>query len=189
MSATVHLLVGLPAAGKTALARELEQECPALRLTPDEWQIALFDGANPAGKRDLVEGRLILVGLRAAQLGLDVVLDFGLWSRQERAALRWLAARVGARGVVHYLPVDPEEQRHRVLDRFKSAPERTFPMSVEDLTRWRGLFEEPDAQELSGGPLPTVPPPHVSWAGWAARRWPSMTELTGPGDTDVTTTG
>ena len=37
--ATLHLMVGLPCSGKTTLAKQLEQERSALRLTPDEWQV------------------------------------------------------------------------------------------------------------------------------------------------------
>jgi predicted kinase len=40
--AVVYLIVGLPGAGKTSHAKELEISASALRLTPDEWQIALF---------------------------------------------------------------------------------------------------------------------------------------------------
>src|SRR5262249_39568873 len=40
--ATLHLMVGLPCSGKTTLAKQLEHERSALRLTPDEWQVALF---------------------------------------------------------------------------------------------------------------------------------------------------
>jgi predicted kinase len=41
-SAVVCLMVGLRGAGKTYRAKELEISASALRLTPDEWQIALF---------------------------------------------------------------------------------------------------------------------------------------------------
>src|SRR5690242_19062107 len=40
--ATLHLIVGLPCSGKTTLARQLERQYSALRLTPDEWHIRLF---------------------------------------------------------------------------------------------------------------------------------------------------
>src|SRR5690349_23996792 len=113
MTATVHLIVGLPGAGKTTRARELERSEPALRLTPDEWQIMLFGDRNPPDLRDLVEGRLIEIGMRVASLGTDVVLDFGLWSVDERSALRWIADAVGAQARVVYLPVDPAEQQRR----------------------------------------------------------------------------
>ena len=46
--AIVYLIVGLPGAGKTTRAKQLEVNAPALRLTPDEWQIVLF-GDQAAG--------------------------------------------------------------------------------------------------------------------------------------------
>jgi AAA domain len=75
--AVVYLIVGLPGAGKTTHAKELETSEAALRLTPDEWQISLFGDQNPPDKRDLVEGKLVQLGMRAAQLGINVVFDFG----------------------------------------------------------------------------------------------------------------
>lgn len=66
--AIVYLIVGLPGAGKTTHAKELEISGPALRLTPDEWQIMMFGDQNPPSKRDLVEGKLVQVGMRAAEL-------------------------------------------------------------------------------------------------------------------------
>jgi predicted kinase len=92
--ALVYLIVGLPGAGKTTQAKELEISAPALRLTPDEWQIALFGDQNPPDKRDLVEGKLIQLGMRAAELGINVVFDFGFWGKDERSALRWIAGTV-----------------------------------------------------------------------------------------------
>lgn len=67
----MHLTVGLPGAGKTTLARELERAGGALRLTPDEWMLPLFGArwADFAGQRDVLEGRLVWVDhqvLRAA---------------------------------------------------------------------------------------------------------------------------
>ena len=78
---TIYLIVGLPGAGKTTRAKELEVSESALRLTPDEWQMAVFDGDSPtqwrsqerADQRDRIEGKLVEVGMRAAQLGIDVV--------------------------------------------------------------------------------------------------------------------
>ena len=178
--ALVHLIVGLPGAGKTTRARELETSASALRLTPDEWQIALFDGRNPPDKRDLVEGRLVQVGMRAAELGTNVVLDFGFWGRDERSALRWIAGTVGARSQVVYLPIDPEEQRRRVTDRFATAPKQTFPMTDVELRQWRTQFQAPDDEELRGSRIPPVPPGHATWSQWASRRWPSLPDQYAP---------
>jgi len=38
----VHLLCGLPGAGKTAYAYSLEAELPAVRFSLDEWMLRLY---------------------------------------------------------------------------------------------------------------------------------------------------
>jgi predicted kinase len=167
-------MVGLPGAGKTTRAKELAAAYRALRLTPDEWMISLFDGVQPDGKRDLLEGRLIALALQALRLGTGVVLDFGLWSRDERSALRWLATSAGASCHVVYLPVDKDVQRARVAYRQATTAHQTFPMSEADLDGWREKFQVPDAAELGGGTVPGPPAGWPGWPAWAAARWPSL---------------
>jgi predicted kinase len=178
--AIVYLIVGLPAAGKTTRAKELEAGTSALRLTPDEWQIALYGDQNPMDMRDLVEGKLIQLGMRAAELGVNVVLDFGFWTQDERSALRWIAAAVGARSQVVYLAIEHDEQRRRVSERYASTPGQTFHMSEVELEQWRMRFQVPDGDELRNSPIPPVAPPHANWSQWAAQRWPSLPDMYGP---------
>jgi predicted kinase len=125
-------------------------------------------------KRDLVEGKLVQIGMRAAELGANVVLDFGFWGTDERSALRWIAETVGARAEVVYLPIDHEEQRRRVTARFLVAPDETFHMTDAELAQWRTMFQTPDDEELRGGPIPPVRPPYATWSQWASERWPSL---------------
>lgn len=171
--ATLYLLVGLPGAGKTTKARQLEVEVPALRLTPDEWMKSLF-GRNVPAERDLLEGRLIWVALRALQLHVNVILDFGFWGKDERSSLRWIARQIGANSQVIYLPIDSETQRQRVQTRSVAAPDETWPMSEEELTQWSIAFDAPDDAELRGALLEDAPHGYASWSAWAASRWPSL---------------
>jgi predicted kinase len=113
-AATMLLMVGLPGAGKTTRAKELAAANRALRLTPDHWMIPLFGEPMADGMRFVLEGRLISVALQALRLGTSVVLDFGLWGRDERSALRWLARSAGAACQVIYLPVDKDVQLARI---------------------------------------------------------------------------
>lgn len=170
------MLVGLPAAGKTVVARRLAEEHQALRFTPDEWMIPLFGESEADGKRDVLEGRLITVALDALRLGVSAVLDFGCWARHERLALRWLAEQVGVAFESVYLEVDRSTQLARVAERWKDGPTSTFPMTSEDLDRYRAQFEAPEDDELHGFPLGAgrPPPPWDDWAAWAEGRWPSL---------------
>lgn len=172
--ALLYLLVGLPGAGKTTKARQLEVEASALRLTTDEWMIPLFGRDNPAAARDALEGRLIWIALRALQLQTNVILDFGFWSKDERSSLRWIARQIGAKSQVIYLPIDREAQLKRVQNRFVETPDQTWQVSEEELTKWRTFFEEPDEAELHGSILPEPPHGYESWSAWAAKRWPSL---------------
>jgi predicted kinase len=174
------LIVGLPGAGKTVRARALAAERGALLMTPDAWMISLFGQSQPDGKRDALEGRLIGLAIEALRLRVGVVLDFGLWSREERCALRWIAASVGAACEIIYLPVNRELQLSRIQDRWERTPEQTFPMTEADLDAWRSRFDAPGADELSNGSLPAPPPGDESWFDWAARRWPSLGQSVEP---------
>jgi predicted kinase len=173
-TATLFLMVGLPGAGKTTLAKQLAAAHRALRLTPDEWMIPLFGEPTADRKRDQLEGLLIAVALRTLRVGTDVVLDFGLWSRDERSALRWLASSAGASCQVVYLPVARDVQRTGIAYRQETAPHTTFPMTEADIDSWRTRFQKPDAAELGGGDISGPPPGWPSWLEWAADRWPSL---------------
>jgi len=172
--ATLFLIVGLPGAGKTTRARELEIAHCALRFSPDEWMIPLFEESDGDGKRDQLEGLLINAGLCALAVETNVVLDFGLWGRDERNALRSLGTSVGAGVEVVYLPVDEATQRQRVEQRFLARPGQTFPITEFDLAQWRAQFEEPTGSELAGAPIPDRPVNAANWAEWARRRWPTL---------------
>jgi predicted kinase len=136
--------------------------------------IPLFGDPQPAGKRDILEGRLIWIALETLRLGTNVVLDFGLWGRDERSSLRWLARSAGASSQIIYLPVDRATQIERIQRRWMRTPHETFVITETDVDRWRSQFEAPDSDELAEDEIADPPPGWPNWAAWAAERWPTI---------------
>ena len=169
-------MVGLPASGKTTRAKKIAEERGALRLTPDEWMIPLFDDNDADGKRNVLEGRFVWLALQALRQGVDVVLDFGVWSRVERSALRALAETAGATSELIYLEIDEDQQRQWRDRRASDEPEKTFYISDEDLADYQRRFVPPDDVELRGGELDLPPEEYASWSSWAADWWPTSIE-------------
>jgi predicted kinase len=170
---TLFLTVGLPATGKTTAARRLEVDRHALRLTKDEWMKALYGERNPPSASDVIEGRLIDIGLRALELGSNVVIDFGLWGRDERSALRQAAADRGVRVEMLYFEVPPAEQRRRLDRRQADAPHSTWPISDEEMLGWAAIMQIPTPGEIDGSEAIDLPPTgFTTWDAWRIDRWP-----------------
>lgn len=153
--ATLFLMCGLPGSGKTTLARRLERERHALRLTPDEWIVRLFGtGLTPPALdwcRDPVEALQWGVAERALRLGVNVILDFGFWSRVERDEFRARAAAAGADAEVHFLDVPRQVLAARLAARNADLPPYTFRVTDAQLDLWWSLFEPPAPDELPTG--------------------------------------
>ncbi len=150
--ATLHLVCGLPCAGKTTFARHIEQEYSALRLTPDEWQTRLFgqDLAEEAhdARHTLIEALLWDIAARALTLGVNVILDFGFWGQSEREDYRSRAARLGASSELHFLNVPEELLLERLAARNARLPQGTFFIPEIKLKEWIGWFQPPTQAEL-----------------------------------------
>jgi predicted kinase len=171
---TLHLMVGLPATGKTTLARRIEQATAAVRLTPDDWMLPLFGTSEADGARDVLEGRLLWLAHRILLAGASVVVDFGCWSAAERYAVRSLGELAGARFALHELTLPEADRRARVARRSRDTPHETFPLHEFDHERHLSSYEPMTADERDGAPLPRPPAPHASWPAWPTARWPSL---------------
>jgi predicted kinase len=152
--ARLILTCGLPGAGKTTLARQLAADRSAVRLTKDDWLIALGSSPWDTPIREKVEHELWLLAQEILRLGLSVALDFGLWARIERDEMRSVARGLGVGVELHYLAVPPDELWRRIQDRNSRPPWDSQPISRADLDGWLRIFEAPDAAELALFDLP-----------------------------------
>ncbi|MFI5698314.1 AAA family ATPase [Kribbella sp. NPDC051586] len=147
--AVLVLIVGLPGAGKTSLARRLEEERKALRLTPDVWMDALFHTNEFDGRRWVLESELFWgVAARALELGVNVILDYGCWSEEERDLFRTRTQQLGASAEMILLDLPIEQLWERIEKRNADLPAGTFRISREELYEWSTRFEVPTQDEL-----------------------------------------
>lgn len=119
--ATAHLIHGYLGSGKTTFAKALEEETGALRFTHDEWMKKLY-GDDPAEEHfadyanrvsEVMEG----LWTRCLQIGADVILDSGFWSRNERDRARLILASLGADCRLYRLSCSEDEAWKRIETR------------------------------------------------------------------------
>ena len=88
------LMCGLPGAGKTTLARQLEAELPAVRLCPDEWMASMGIDLRDEAARDGLEVMFWRLAQDLLRLGQSVILESGFWLRSDRDEKRLGARRL-----------------------------------------------------------------------------------------------
>lgn len=153
-AAVVYLLAGLPGAGKSTFARELERQ-GVVRLSVDELIISRHGRLGrdyPASQHldllgPVVEDaqRLLVEHVRA---GRSVVFDHGLSHRSERDFYKRLVTDNGGRWRLVHFPVEMPELLRRLAARNADPDFGTMP--AETLEWMAGLHEEPagEGEEL-----------------------------------------
>jgi predicted kinase len=122
---TAHLVFGFLGAGKTTLARRLERRHDAVRFTPDAWMARLFGEDPPAdifqAKAEAILDLMEPLWVRCLSLGLDVVLDYGFWSRADRDHVRKVVHDLGATPLLWAVSCPDDEARQRIARRNQAA--------------------------------------------------------------------
>jgi predicted kinase len=147
-STRLILICGLPASGKSTLARRLASALPAIRLDKDEWTNALGADVWDDGFRTRLEDQLWILSQELLARGQSVILEWGHWARVERDEKRLGARRLGVGVELYYLDVPLEELTERAERRTASGEWAAAPITRTHLEEWEMSFQPPDEEEM-----------------------------------------
>lgn len=152
--ATLYLICGMSGSGKTTLAKELEANCVALRLCPDEWISLIIKNKHDKNELDRlrapIEGLMWDLAKKLLISGVDIILENGFWSREERIEYLRNAKQVDAdvKVILHYLDLSIEKLWDRIQKRNLELPDDCFHITREELNQWMDWFTPPDQEEF-----------------------------------------
>jgi predicted kinase len=142
------LICGLPASGKTTLARELAPKIPAIRLDKDQWTDQLGHDVWDDEFRVRLEQQLWTLTQELLVQGQSVILEWGHWARAERDEKRLGARALGVGVELLFLDVPLEELIARAQRRNASGEWNASPMTRAHFEQWATIFQAPDEEEL-----------------------------------------
>ncbi|WP_277963225.1 ATP-binding protein [Pseudomonas sp. RIT-To-2] len=149
--ATLHLLCGKIASGKSTLAARLAEAPNTVRLSEDLWLARLYKDQMHS-VADYVRCAALLreaIGPHVQallRLGVNVVLDFPANTPANRQWMRGLFEASGAAHVLHVLDVPDETCKARLRQR-NAAGEHDFAASDEQFELISRYFSVPTAEE------------------------------------------
>jgi predicted kinase len=121
MSATIHIMHGFIGFGKTAIAKQMAAELPAVRLNNDELMVRLY-GRNPPAENfqeyyNRIDGLIWCLAEQIVKAGIDVIIDLGGWSRQGRKEQFDHANKITDKVLFHKVICDLEVAKQRTVAR------------------------------------------------------------------------
>ena len=147
----VIMTCGLVCCGKSTYARKIQAQSNAVILSVDDITLTMFpDGAGDMHDLYvmLAEKYLLELSLQILQTGADVILDWGLWTKNTRNRIRsFYASHNAIQTELHYLRINPEEWNRRISKR-NAAGELAYYVDEGLLEKSRALFEEPSEDEV-----------------------------------------
>lgn len=152
--AKVILICGKICCGKTTYAKKLCTQNNAVLLSVDEITLALF-GQHCGDKHDeyveRTEKYLLKKSLELIKNYINVVLDWGFWTKAERLAVKEFYKSRNIECELHYIDVSDETWKYRLNKRNNAVlAEETSAYYIDDslAAKFASIFEVPNEAEI-----------------------------------------
>lgn len=149
--ATLHLLCGRIAAGKSTLATDLAEAPNSVLLCQDHWLSSLYPGEIKTladYDRSFTRLRTVIEPLveDLLRIGVNVVLDFPANTVEDRAWMRQVFQRSSSTHILHYLET-PEEVCRQRLHLRNAGGRHPYTVSDEEFDEFTQYFVPPEEAE------------------------------------------
>ncbi len=152
--AKVIMICGKICSGKSTYAGQLRIKYNAVVLSVDEIMLSLFD-QNVGEKHDYyverTEKYLFDKSLDIIDVGVNVILDWGFWTKSERIYAMEFYSSHNISYEFHYIDINDEKWHLRLNKRNKEITEgKADAYYVDDniAAKFASIFEKPDKNEI-----------------------------------------
>ena len=152
--AKVILICGKICSGKSTYAEQLRIQNNAVLLSTDEITLALF-GQHCGDKHDdyveRTQSYLFNKSLELIEVGINVILDWGFWLKEERDYAREFYNSRNIACEFHYIDISDNTWKARLKKRNSAIlAEETNAYYIDDniAKKFTSIFEEPNEDEI-----------------------------------------
>ncbi|MCI8388148.1 MAG: ATP-binding protein [Clostridiales bacterium] len=152
--ARVIMLCGRICSGKSTYSQQIRIKNKAVVLSVDEITLALFGqytGENHDTYVERAEKYLFNKSLELIEIGVNVILDWGFWTKAEREAAREFYKCQNVECEFHYIDISDEVWKYRLKKRNNDvAFGKTDAYYVDEklAEKFGAIFELPDKNEI-----------------------------------------
>ncbi len=152
--AKVYLICGKLCCGKTTYSQKLCAENDVVLLSVDEMTLTVF-GQNCGDKHDEyvlnAKKYLLSKSLELIDKNINIVLDWGFWTRKEREFAKDFYKSRGIDCELHYIDISDDVCKARIEKRNKAVlTDKTSAYYVDEnlLDKFNSIFEAPSEDEI-----------------------------------------
>ena len=152
--AKVYILCGKICSGKSTYSQQLRKDKKAVILSVDDITLTLL-GQNGGDTLDVyvekLEQYFFQKSVEIVETGINVILDWGFWTKRERDFAKEFYGSRGIEYEFHYISISDEEWHRRLDKRNKDVLEKKSDAYFVDeglAEKFKSIFEIPGKEEI-----------------------------------------